>query len=144
MARALFSTMAALVFCSAGVAFAAPPASLSIHECRERQSCDGAGSCVTARTRVFVAQLDGMAAGPYFSIGPLVPEARGGLFFEQDWRWSLGGLPAPSAEIGRAQMLSSDEQGHWTAHVYRPGREVPGLHRSDWVRADYTCQQVMF
>jgi hypothetical protein len=136
-------TLAVLLLCASPAM--GEPHSLVIYECGETQTCSADGKCVSNRTRVAIAHVAGPDnAKPYYTIGPLVPEAGGGTFFAADMRWVLGGIPTPSETVGRAKLLSMENGITMSAHVYRPGREVRGLKKFDWVRADYSCKQKLF
>ena len=142
MRWALSSLLA--VICAQGALAQAPAqGALSVHTCLEDRTCDAEGRCTANATRVVIAEVRGAGAAPYYSAGPLMPQAGAGTLYPADWRWMVGGVPAPSAATGRAQVLSTEDGVTWRAHVFRPGREVRGLN-ADWVRADYTCKQVVF
>lgn len=129
--------------------FASPavgePHTVVIYECGETQTCSADGKCVVNGTRLAIAQVsEPNTTNPYYSMGPMMPEAGGGTFFATDLRWVLGGIPTPSEIVGRAIKLSTENGIKMSAHVYRPGREVRGLKEFDWVRADYSCMQKLF
>ncbi|MGJ8626441.1 MAG: hypothetical protein ACSHXB_05720 [Sulfitobacter sp.] len=131
-----------LIFATLGHA---APASLAIFRCSEVNTCDASKNCVANDTRVMIAQMTALPTGRlHFNMGPMVADVSGGLFLEQDWAFAEGSLPEPSGALGRANLLMIKDGIEMTAHVYRPGREVSGLNRADWVRADYACKQVMF
>ena len=121
-----------------------PRDTLSIYQCAETQTCDTATNCVNAETRVVIAHSRVAGSPQYLAMGPMVTQASGGIFYPQEWRWILGGIPAPSSNLGRQNYLSTPDGVTWTAHVYRPGNETQALEDSGWVRADYSCEQVLF
>ena len=77
-------------------------------------------------------------------MGPLVPEAGGGLFHENNIQMVDGEIPTPSNDVGRAFKMTMGNDLKVTLLVYRPGKEVAGFRNVDWVRADYACEQVLF
>ncbi|MEQ9239398.1 hypothetical protein [Roseovarius indicus] len=121
-----------------------PKDTLSIYQCAEAQTCDTARKCVNADTRVVIAHSSVAGSPQYLAMGPMVAQASGGIFHPQEWRWILGGIPAPSSKVGRQNYLSTPDGVTWTAHVYMPGNETQALEDSGWVRADYSCEQVLF
>ncbi len=145
MARAKRHALATVVATICASMASAGGATLSISECTENRTCNAEEKCVNGKTRLVLAQMRNTDGGvAYLSMGPMVENAGGGTFFEQDWRWIVGGLPSPSADRGRSNILTTDGTGLMAAHVFRPGREVRGFKSSDWVRADYSCKQVLF
>ncbi len=118
-------------------------ATLAIWHCALRQTCLPDTSCRqhdTRRTLSELTEADGNAR--YFHLGPRVPEAAGGLFFDGAWRWQDGALPEASDRTGRLQLPNADAAGGMRAHLYRPGAELG--HGSGCPRVDFDCSQVMY
>ncbi len=119
---------------------------LVVYRCAELQTCDAGARCVSRKSRVLIGEVFTTGKGTMrFRMGPLVPDAGGGQFHSEDWRWITGAPPAPGDATGRAYLMRQAGNGVTReAFVYRPGREVRGFYRAGWVRADYTCEQVLF
>ncbi|MGJ8616848.1 MAG: hypothetical protein ACSHWS_08380 [Sulfitobacter sp.] len=145
MSRKKFSSLLLIGCLTCPPLATAAQARLTVHTCLETQTCDQADTCVNAKTRLVLAEINAPATDAmYLDAGPMVAEVSGGLLLERNWVWITADLPEPSDALGRAYFLKHLEPIGMSAHVFRMGREVAGMKRADWVRADYSCKQVIF